>query len=222
MTEIKIAPSILAADPTCLGAEVRDVLDGGADYIHVDVMDGQFVPNLSFGLPVVEGLRRAFPEAFLDVHLMIKQPGRFIKAFAEAGASHLTIHAEADIPAYVLLALEEIHSRGLRAGLSLRPKTPLESAINCLEMVDMILIMTVEPGFGGQSFMTGMLPRLRALRKEIDQRGLCCDLEVDGGVTPATARLSVEAGANVLVAGSAVFGQPDRRRAIESLRVRVE
>ena len=220
MTTLKIAPSILAADMSCLGDEVREVLAGGAEYIHVDVMDGYFVPNLSFGLPVVSSLRKAFPEAFLDVHLMVTQPGRFVKAFAESGASNLTIHVEADVPAYTGLALEEIRSRGVRTGISLRPKTPVSAIEPLLDMLDLVLVMTVEPGFGGQSFMTDMLPKIREIRSIIEERGLDCDIEVDGGITVETAPLAVEAGANILVAGSAVFGKSDRRDAIEKLRCR--
>ena len=218
MTAIKIAPSILAADMTRLGDEVRGVLDGGADYIHVDVMDGNFVPNLSFGLPVVSSLRRAFPEAFLDVHLMITKPGRYVKAFVESGASSLTVHAEADAPEYIGLALEDIRSYGIGAGISLRPKTPAASALRWLDLLDLILVMTVEPGFGGQSFITDTLPKIRELRTAVTAQGRECDIEVDGGVTPSTAPLAIGAGANVLVAGSAVFGQSDRRAAIEILR----
>ena len=220
MTSIKIAPSILAADMSKLGDEVRDVLDGGADYIHVDVMDGYFVPNLSFGLPVVSGLRKAFPDAFLDVHLMITKPGRYIKAFTEMGASLITVHIEADVPEYIGLALEETKSRGVKAGVSIRPKTPVKAIEPWLSMLDLVLVMTVEPGFGGQSFIMDTLPKIRELRGIISERQLDCDIEVDGGVTPATSKLAVEAGANVLVAGSAVFGASDRRSAIENLRCR--
>ena len=220
MTTIKIAPSILAADMTRLGDEIRDVLDGGADYIHVDVMDGNFVPNLSFGLPVVSGLRKAFPDAFLDVHLMITRPGRYIKAFAESGASLITVHAEADEPAYIGLALEETHSRGVLAGVSLRPKTPVYVVERWLDIVDMVLVMTVEPGFGGQSFIMDTLQKISEIRSMIETRGLNCTIEVDGGVTEETAPLAAEAGASILVAGSSVFGQKDRRAAMEKLRCR--
>ncbi len=220
MTNIRIAPSILAADLSRLGDEVRDVLDGGADYIHVDVMDGYFVPNLSFGIPIVTSLRKAFPEAFLDVHLMIKQPGRFVKAFVEEGASLITIHAEADDPAYIGLALNEIRAHGVRTCVSLRPKTSISALERWLDDLDMVLIMTVEPGFGGQSFMLDQLGKIQELRAAIEARGLNCDIEVDGGITAKTAPLAIEAGANVLVSGSAVFGRKDRRTAIEELRCR--
>lgn len=218
MTNIKIAPSILAADLARLGDEVRDVLDGGAEYIHVDVMDGYFVPNLSFGLPIVTSLRRAFPEAFLDVHLMITQPGRYVHAFAEEGASLITVHAEADDPAYIGLALDEIRAHGVRSCVSLRPKTPISALERWLDVLDMVLIMTVEPGFGGQSFMMDQLGKIRELRSIIEERRLSCDIEVDGGITPETAPLAIAAGANVLVSGSAVFRRSDRRAAIEQLR----
>ena len=218
MTNIKIAPSILAADLSRLGDEVRDVLDAGAEYIHVDVMDGYFVPNLSFGLPIVTSLRKAFPDAFLDVHLMIKQPGRYVHAFAEEGASLITVHAEADNPAYIGLALEEIREHGVRTCVSLRPKTPVQALERWLDDLDMVLVMTVEPGFGGQSFMMDQLPKIRELRGIIEERGLSCDIEVDGGITPTTAPIAMEAGANILVSGSAVFGQTDRRAAIQKLR----
>ena len=218
MSSIKIAPSILAADFTRLGEDVREVLDAGAEYIHVDVMDGYFVPNISVGIPVVYSLRRAFPDAFLDVHLMIREPGRYVAAFADVGASLLTIHVEADFPEYIDLALEDIRKRGIKACLALRPKTPASAVKPWLDGLDMVLPMTVQPGFGGQSFMMDQLPKIRELRGMIRSRGLACDVEIDGGVTPETAPLAIEAGANVLVAGSAVFGKADRRAAIETLR----
>ena len=197
---------------------MREVLDGGADAIHVDVMDGYFVPNLSFGFPVVKSLRNAFPDLFLDVHLMIRQPGRYIKGFAEAGSSLITVHAEADDPAFISLALEEAKGYGVKAGVSLRPKTPLSVLEPWLDQLDLVLIMTVEPGFGGQSFMTDQLEKIRMLRMILDSRGLNCDIEVDGGVTAYTAPLAIAAGANILVSGSAVFGAEDKRAAMDRLR----
>ena len=218
MTSIKIAPSILAADFSRLGDEIRDVLDAGAEYIHVDVMDGYFVPNISIGIPVVSSLRKAFPEVFLDVHLMIREPGRYVAAFADVGASLLTIHVEADYPEYIDVALKEIRNRGIKTCLALRPKTPASAVEPWINDLDMVLPMTVQPGFGGQSFMMDQLQKIRDLRSMIDRRGLDCDVEIDGGVTPETAPLAIEAGANVLVSGSAIFGKNDRREAIAQLR----
>ena len=220
MPTIKIAPSILSADFTRLGDEVRQALDGGAEYIHVDVMDGVFVPNISIGVPVVKSLRRAFPGAFLDVHLMITRPVRYVDAFADAGASLLTFHVEADEPENIGAAIAAAKSRNLGVCLSVKPKTPAESLAPWLDLLDMILVMTVEPGFGGQSFMFDQLPKIRELRGEIKRHGFSCDLEVDGGIAPDTAPLAVEAGANVLVAGSAVFGKADRAAAIRELRLK--
>ncbi len=218
MTNLKIAPSILSADFTRLGDDVREVLDGGADYIHVDVMDGLFVPNITIGVPVVKSLRKVFPSAFLDVHLMIEKPGRYVDAFADAGADLLTIHVEADEPQNITEALAAIRARGVKPCLSLKPKTPAALALPWLEMLDMLLVMTVEPGFGGQSFMADQLPKIRELRSMIDLAGLSCDIEVDGGIAPDTAPLVIEAGANVLVAGSSVFGKTDRAAAMNALR----
>ena len=218
MSSIKIAPSILAADFTRLGAEVREVMDAGAEYIHVDVMDGYFVPNISIGVPIVQSLRRAFPDVFLDVHLMIREPGRYVAAFADVGANLLTIHVEADYPEYIDVALADIRRYGVKSCLALRPKTPASAVEPWIDTLDMVLPMTVQPGFGGQSFMMDQLTKIRELRSMIEERGLDCDIEIDGGVTPETAPLAIEAGANVLVAGSAVFGKSDRREAIARLR----
>lgn len=218
MTEIRISPSILAADFIRLGEEVREVLQGGADYIHVDVMDGVFVPNLSFGLPVVRSLRRAFPDVFLDVHLMIAEPVRFVGDFCDAGASLVTIHVESDTPENTTKALDIIRSKGVKASLSLKPKTPAWAAIPWLEELDMLLVMTVEPGFGGQGLITDTLEKIRTLRDLIEEKHLSCDIEVDGGVTVTTLPWVTEAGANVIVAGSAIFGHPDRAEGIRALR----
>lgn len=213
-----ISPSILAADAMRLGEEVRSVLEGGAEYIHIDVMDGVFVPNLSFGVPVVREMRRMFPDAFLDVHLMITKPGRYTGAFCAAGASLITIHVEAEEPEFVGESLADIRSHGVRAGLAIRPKTPLDELEPWLPVLHQILVMTVEPGFGAQPFMQDQLARIREVRAQLDLVNPACDIEVDGGITDKTAPLVREAGANVLVAGSFVFGQPDRARAIASLR----
>lgn len=215
---IKLAPSILSADFARLGDEVRDVLAGGADYIHVDVMDGVFVPNISIGVPVVKSLRKAVPEAFLDVHLMITEPVRYVKAFCDAGADLLMFHVESDTPENITKALRETKGRGVKVGLTVKPGTPAEAVEPWLEELDMILVMTVEPGFGGQSFMADQLPKIRRLREMIDCGNPACELEVDGGIAPDTAGLVIEAGANVLVAGSAVFGKADRAAAMAAIR----
>ena len=218
MTEIKISPSILAADFTRLGEEVREVLRGGADYIHIDVMDGIFVPNLSFGLPIVKCLRKAFPDVFLDVHLMIAEPVRFVEQFADAGASLITIHLESDTADNTTRAIELIRKKGVKAGVSLKPMTPAWAVIPWLSSLDMILAMTVEPGFGGQTLKMDVLPKIKTLRGMIEEKGLICDIEVDGGITDETLPMVTEAGANVIVAGSAIFNHPDRAAAIQALR----
>jgi ribulose-phosphate 3-epimerase len=212
---VRIAPSILSADLGRLADEIRDAEAGGADWIHVDVMDGRFVPNITLGPIVVAAARRATPLP-LDVHLMIVEPERYLEAFAEAGADVISVHEEACV--HLQRTLAQIRSLGKRAGVVLNPHTP-ESALDyVLDDVDLILVMSVNPGFGGQSFLPSVLPKLSALRKKIDARGLSIDLEVDGGIAPPTARRVVEAGARVLVAGNAVFGKPDRAKAISELR----
>lgn len=218
MTTIKIAPSILSADFTRLGQDVREVLDAGADYIHVDVMDGLFVPNISIGVPVVKSLRRNFPDAVLDVHLMITEPLRYVDTFCSAGADILTIHAEADTAENIALALEKIRAHDVKSCVSIKPKTPAAILEPWLSDLDMVLVMTVEPGFGGQSFMADQLPKIREVRRMINLVRPETELEVDGGIAADTAPLVVEAGANVLVAGSAVFGKADRADAIHILR----
>jgi ribulose-phosphate 3-epimerase len=212
---IKIAPSILAADFTRLGEEILSVRD--ADNLHFDVMDGVFVPNISVGIPGLESVRK-FTGMTLDVHLMITQPLRYVEMFIDAGADIVVIHAEADTAENTAEALRRIKSRGKKAGLSIKPATPAESLNPYIELLDRILVMTVEPGFGGQSFMADQLGKVSALREIINRRGLVCDLEVDGGVNTKTAKLCVDAGADVLVAGSAVFGAEDRAGRIRELR----
>ncbi len=218
MTTIRIAPSILSADFTRLGEDIREVLAGGAEIIHVDVMDGVFVPNITIGVPVLKSLRRAFPDAFFDVHLMIDRPVRYVDDFAGAGADLLTFHVEADEPENIALALEKARARGVKTSLAVKPATPASALAPWLRELDMALVMTVEPGFGGQSFMEDQLPKIRALRAMIEADNPACDLEVDGGIAERTAPRVLEAGANVLVAGSAVFGAADRAAAIQKLR----
>jgi len=212
---IQIAPSILSADFSALGAEVRAVEEGGADWIHVDVMDGRFVPNLTIGPLVVAALRKV-TRLPLDVHLMIVEPERYIEDFAGAGADVISVHVEAST--HLQRTLRRIRELGKRAGVVLNPHTPEDALRYVLGDLDLILVMSVNPGFGGQAFLPQVLPKVAALRRMIDASGFPIDLEIDGGITPATAPTVVEAGARVLVAGSAVFGQPDRAAAIRALR----
>ena len=214
---IKIAPSILSADFSKLGEEIEDIKRGGADYVHFDVMDGEFVPNISIGIPVLKSVRKT-TDMFLDVHLMIDRPVRYAEVFCKAGADLVMFHVESDTADNISKAIDIVKACGKKVGLSVKPKTPAESIYPFIDRLDMVLVMTVEPGFGGQSFMYDQLPKIKQLREEIDLRGIDCDLEVDGGVDPTTAKLCKEAGANVLVAGSAVFGKVDRAFQIEAIR----
>ena len=206
---IKLSPSILSGDFARLGEEAAAMHREGADYAHIDVMDGQFVPNLSMGFPVVKALHKS-SDLVLDVHLMIDRPLRYVERFCEAGADILTIHVEADTEENTLEALRRIRAHGVRPAISVKPKTPAEAVRPYLPLVDLILVMTVEPGFGGQSFMADMMPKLAAIRAMIDAERPGCELEVDGGVNLETAKLCKRNGANVLVAGSAFFGAADR------------
>ncbi|KIY21641.1 MULTISPECIES: ribulose-phosphate 3-epimerase [Mesobacillus] len=212
---VKIAPSILSADFSRLGEEIKDVERGGADYIHVDVMDGHFVPNITIGPLLVEAIRPV-TKLPLDVHLMIENPDQYIKAFANAGADYITVHVEAC--RHLHRTIQLIKSTGAKAGVVLNPATPVENLRHIIEDVDMVLLMSVNPGFGGQKFLTSVLPKIREVKKLADLYHPELEIEVDGGVNEETAKLVVEAGANVLVAGSAVFNNKDREAAIASLR----
>ena len=205
---VKLAPSILSADFVNLERDIRALGPQGADYVHVDVMDGCFVPNITIGIPVTAAIKRISPLP-LDVHLMIDRPLRYVEDFCRAGADILTVHVESDLPANIRAALEKTRALGVRAGLSVKPNTRAEAVLPFLELCDLILVMTVEPGFGGQSFMADMMPKLRTVRGWIDQKNPGCELEVDGGVNEKTGRLCVENGANVLVAGGAWFKSAD-------------
>lgn len=204
-----IAPSILSADFANLARDIRDMEAHGADWVHVDVMDGVFVPNITIGMPVVEALRRA-TKLPLDVHLMMQQPIRYVEQFVKAGADWLTIHVEADTLENNLEALDRIRSLGCNASISLKPGTPAEAAVPYLEKCDMILVMTVEPGLGGQKFMMDMMPKLKKLRQMLDEVNPACILEVDGGIDTVTQAICKENGAEALVTGSAYFKTPDR------------
>lgn len=213
----QIAPSILSADFANLERDIHDLEKNGADLVHVDIMDGIFVPNISIGIPVVAALRKVTGLP-LDVHLMIDQPIRYVEEFVKAGADFVTIHVEADQPQNTLEALDKIHSLGCKAGIVLKPKTPVEAAIPYLEKCDMILVMTVEPGFGGQKFMADMMPKVAQLRQWLDGINPECLIEVDGGVDANTGAVCKESGAEVLVAGSAYFKAADRAAFVKTLQ----
>lgn len=216
--KIRIAPSILAANQVRMAEEVKRVEQAGADWIHVDVMDGRFVPNITFGMPLVRDLRQE-THLPLDVHLMIVEPEKYIEAFAQAGANHITVHAEA-CP-HLERTLAQIQEAGCRAGVALNPATPLHVLDYVLHRLDLVLLMTVNPGFGGQSFIAEVVPKIKQLRGWLDQNRKTVDIVIDGGVNRTTATAVVEAGANVLVAGSSIFGHPPTFYAeqISSLRV---
>lgn len=205
---IKVAPSILSADFVNLERDIRALSQTGADYVHVDVMDGLFVPNITIGIPVVAAIRR-ITELPLDVHLMIDRPLRYVDDFCKAGADILTVHVEADTEENTIAALKKIRENGVKAAISVKPKTPAEAVLPYLPYCDLILVMTVEPGFGGQSFMADMMPKLSAIRSYIDAQNPGCELEVDGGVNAVTGKVCTQNGANVLVAGSAYFKAED-------------
>ncbi|MEK9643907.1 MAG: ribulose-phosphate 3-epimerase [Alphaproteobacteria bacterium] len=216
-TPVRIAPSILSADFASLGDEVRAITRAGADYIHIDVMDGHFVPNITIGPGVVKALRKTTKKPF-DVHLMISPVDPYLEGFVDAGADIITVHPEAG--PHVHRTIQEIKRLGVKAGVSINPATPVETALAVLGDVDLVLVMSVNPGFGGQKFIPGSLDKIRALRAAIDGLGRDIDLEVDGGIDPATAKKAIAAGADVLVAGTATFKGGRRRYAANIRRLR--
>jgi ribulose-phosphate 3-epimerase len=212
---VKIAPSILSADFARLGEEIAAVERAGADYIHIDVMDGHFVPNITIGPLIVEAIRPV-TKLPLDVHLMIENPDQYIENFAKAGADYITVHVEAC--RHLHRTIHHIKSFGIKAGVVLNPATPVDSIEHILADIDMVLLMSVNPGFGGQSFIPEVLPKIRKVKEMADAKGKEIEIEIDGGVNPETAKLCIEAGANVLVAGSAIYNKEDYEAAILSIR----
>ena len=212
---LKIAPSILSADFANLARDIKTVAT--ADYLHFDVMDGVFVPNISVGLPVLQSVRKV-TDMVIDAHLMIVKPERYVENFVSAGADIVVVHYEADTRENIKNAIDKVKSLGKRAGISIKPGTDASVIKDFIFTVDMVLVMTVEPGFGGQSFMHDQLPKVRAVREMIDKLNPMCELEVDGGINPETCALCAEAGANVFVAGSDIFKAEDRAKRIEKLR----
>lgn len=212
--KIILAPSLLSCDFSAIGKQLSIIKEAGAKYLHLDVMDGIFVPNISFGQPLIKSLRKSCDLIF-DVHLMIVQPERYIDDFAAAGADIITIHAEATEKCRETLAY--IRSKGIKSAVSVKPKTPVSEIFGLLDLCDMVLIMSVEPGFGGQKFMPDMLSKAVELKEEITRRKLDIDIEMDGGIDASNARRCVDAGVNILVAGSSVFGKPDISEAVKSI-----
>lgn len=212
----KVAPSVLAADFTELGSQLRAVSEAGAEWIHLDVMDGVFVPSISFGMPVIKSIRRVTDRVF-DVHMMVEEPGRYVEDIKNAGADVITVHAEAC--KHLDRVIGQIKEAGCLAGVALNPATPVSVLEHVLDQVDMVLIMTVNPGFGGQKFIPYTLEKVKAVRKLCDERGLKTDIQVDGGISAANVREVLEAGANIFVAGSAVFGTDPAARTKEMVEI---
>lgn len=214
--KVKIAPSVLSADFSKMGEEIKRVEEAGADVIHLDVMDGVFVPNITFGIKMVKDIRKVTSLIF-DCHLMIVNPEKYIGEFAKAGADYITIHYEA-CKENTENVLNQIKALGVKCGLVINPDTPFESIENLIYLCDMITVMSVFPGFGGQKFISSVLDKCRAIRKVIDQNGYDCELEIDGGISAKNSKEVVDAGCSVLVAGSAIFGADDVKKAIEDIR----